>query len=691
MAGKRVIMVVLGIVFLSGIAFAEEKGDEIFHLGEVVVTGEAEKSPAVAIRHTITPAEIKAANSQTVAEALKFAPGIVMARGRKNEPEISVHGFAQEKTLFLIDGIPYYETYYGKLNLDQIPVEIISKIEVTKNAPSVLYGANAQVAVVNIVTKQGTEKPSFQVSGEMGEDDTYSTTVSHGNQVGDINYWLSYIHRESDGWSLSHDFNPEIAQRKGKWMPDRDGVHEDGGRRENSDYETDKLWARFGIEPTENSEYFFSFHMLTSEMGHPLSTQEYKLFPRKNDDPAFSTFARFEDYDDWGIDLSGRHRITDWLTVRGKLFYHDHEDQYESYDSPDFDRVIAKSTYKDSITGGSLFTDFTCADWHQGHFSLHYKQDIHEEKADEYLPYNDYESVTGSFGTEHSFFGPGGLKVVAGVSYDWFDVKDAEDYNFDGGDNFLGQTDKETSSAKDELNPMIGVEYNLDQTTFYASAAKKTRFPTLTQLYSEKKGGNPDLSAEETINYTLGVKQSLGTWMSLDVSGFYHDIDDWISNEYETDAMGNDIYKNVAEICMKGVEASLVLRPVSDVRLNLNYTYNDAENESSNRVTDKVIGVAEQKFGVGCRATIPVILVDIDLQGIYVDEMYEALPPFKKPSEKITETDDYFILNGRLERTFFDRVDGYVEVDNIFDKDYEQEGGFPGRGRNIRVGLKAEF
>jgi len=133
-----------------GSAFAKEAKDEpAYKLGEIVVSGEMTDIDDTAISDTITAEEIKATNSRTVAEALKFAPGVVITRGRKNEPEISVHGFSQEKTLFLIDGIPYYETYYGKLNLDQIPTEMISKIEVTKNAPSVLYGPNAQIAVVN--------------------------------------------------------------------------------------------------------------------------------------------------------------------------------------------------------------------------------------------------------------------------------------------------------------------------------------------------------------------------------------------------------------------------------------------------------------------------------------------------------------------------------------------------------------
>ncbi len=686
------IMLVSCLVMAASASAAESTVDQkAYTLGEIIVSSEKTNVADIAINHTITADDIKTYNSKTVAEALKFAPGITMTRGRKNEAEVSVHGFSQEKTLFLIDGIPYYETYYGKLNLDQIPVDIISRIEITKNAPSVLYGANAQVAVINIITQQGTEKPTFHVQGEMGEDDTYNVSLSHGNQVGKLNYWLSYNRQESDGWKLSHDFDPETAVRAKKFMPDLDGIHEDGGRRENSDYEEDKFWARVGLAPTEQFEYFLSFHTLQSEKGHPLATNEYRIFTRKGDSPGFSTFARFENYNDWGLDLSGRHTISDNLTLRGKLFYHDHEDEYVSYDGPDIARVIAKSTYKDNIFGASLFSDFSAADFHQGHISLHYKKDDHEATDDNYLPYNDYASYTGSVGTEHEFRPNDGLTIYAGISYDWFTVDEAEDYVFDDDDMLVGQVSLDTPDTEDEINPMIGFDYLIQEATVYGSVARKTRFPSLFQLYSSQ-GGNPDLDAEVTVNYTLGVRKEIGSRATVDIAAFYHDISDWISRDYyEDDYTGAALYTNTEDIAMTGAEITLSVQPTDSCRFNLNYTYNDADNRSGQRATGRVANVPEHKLGVGCGITVPRLLAEIDLQGIYVDEMYDTLPTTGDPDAETTTTGEYFILNTRVSKTFMDILTCYAEVDNVFDKDYEQEIGFPGRGRIYRVGASARF
>ncbi len=684
---KRYAMAAFLLLFMAAgdLWAATPDPDDTFSLGDIVVKGEKTDVADIGISQVITDLEIKATNSTTLAEALKFAPGITMTRGSKNEPEVSIHGFGSEKTLFLIDGIPYYETYYGKLNLDQIPVGIISKIEITKNAPSVLYGANAQIAVVNVVTKKGTQNPSLSLQGEMGEHGTYSGSLSHGNQIGAVNYWISYLHEESDGWRLSDDFEPKAV--KGK-------ILEDGGFRINSDYKKDKFWARMGVSPSTDSEYFVSFHIMDSEFGHPLATDYAKYFPKSGDKPAFSSYSRFDDYRDWGVDFSGKQAISKTLTLRGKLFYHDHEDLYTSYDGPDFDNVVAESTYKDNFVGGSLFGDFQFADMHKGHVSLHYKQDTHEGRDDDYLPYNKYKADTGSIGTEHEFFTDFGLALYGGASYDWFDITEAQDYVYEKLSKtnyiFQGQTDKETPSTMSEFNPMAGFTWEKEQIKVYGSVAKKTRFPTLGQLYSSSSG-NSDLTAEKSINYTLGVTKAFGPRVTADVSGFYHDISDWISRDYVQNLVGDDIYSNVEDVSMLGFETSIKVVFCDYFSMNANYTYNNAQNESSSRITDKVAGVPENKYGVGCVMTIPKVLVKVDLQGIYVDNVYEDLPTPLDPTNEITESDDYFILNTRISKKFRDRMSVYVALNNLFDEDYEQEIGFPGEGRNFRVGFTLDL
>ena len=238
---------------------------------------------------------------------------------------------------------------------------------------------------------------------------------------------------------------------------------------------------------------------------------------------------------------------------------------------------------------------------------------------------------------------------------------------------------------------MAGLSWQFaDTTRLYGSVAKKTRFPTLNQLYSGDSG-NPDLDSEQSINYTLGVQRSFAGVFHLRIEGFYHDISDWISRDYQEENFRDAVYINVEDVAMTGAEIGLKFSPVPDLSASIDYTYNDAENKSPITVTEKVAGVPENKLVIGADALIPWIKARLNLRGIYVDKIYEDLPTPADPDTEITNTKDYFTVNGRISKQITDRVSAWLECENLFDKDYESEIGFPAPGRNAIVGLKASF
>ncbi len=217
------VFLVLFIFSLSWAETGQEKKEyEVYNLGEVVVSAEKPKVKEISIVSEVTAEDIKATNSKTVAEALSSAPGIRVTTGSKNTPNVSIHGFSQSRILVLIDGVPYYETKYASLDLNQIPTENIAKIEITKGAASVLYGANALGGVINIITKKPSEKPYTSVSMEFGENNTQRYSATHGMKVGIFNYWLNYTYGRSDGYNLSGDFQPKpttITRKPGEPQP----------------------------------------------------------------------------------------------------------------------------------------------------------------------------------------------------------------------------------------------------------------------------------------------------------------------------------------------------------------------------------------------------------------------------------------------------------------------------------------
>jgi outer membrane cobalamin receptor len=682
------------VLFLFNLGWAEEpaatpaKEFEVYNLGEVVVSAEKAKVKEVAVVNEITAEDIKATNSKTLAEALFSAPGVRVTTGSKNEPHVSIHGFAQNQILVLIDGVPYYETKYGALDLSQIPTDNIAKIEITKGAASVLYGANGLGGVVNVITKKPSEKPYTGFSMDVSGHDTYRASATHGMKKGIFNYWLNYSWAKSEGYELSDDFKPQVTGIRE--MPGGNSYRllQKKGVRENSDFESSNFWAKVGIEPNQNSEYYLNFHYLDRDKAFsPPVNPEARSIKVFYDPPAFSNFARLPNYIDWGIDFDAKQKVHDKLTLKTKLFYHNHTDDYVSYSDETYTTQIAVSTYKDYVAGGSVFADFQPVNWDILRFAVHYKKDNHQQRDDDYLPFEESESYTGSLGIENEFNLVKNLSLVTGLSYDWFFVDNAEVSELDDDGNFVTMNEETTTNAH-SFNPMAGLTYTFsDSTKIFGSVAHKSRFPTLSELYGSK-GGNPDLEAEESWNYTVGVSRPLFTFAKAGMSFFYYDVRDLITNDAPHDLGTN---YNLGKVALYGFEVNAEVYPIDGLTLRVDYAYEEAKNRSADRESDDVTNIPKHKVDFGIQYIIPVVSTKINLGMTYVGRTYSQLPTNDDPTLPVLKASDYTIFDAKITQPIWKYFEVYVACKNIFDKDYAPEFGYPAPGRSYWAGLSAKF
>lgn len=697
---KKLICVMLFVftLFLFNICFAadpgasssEEKASppakefDVYELGEVVVSAEKATVKDVAIVNEITAEDIKATNSKTLAEALFNAPGVRVTTGAKNTPSVSIHGFSQNRILVLIDGVPYYETKYGYLDLNQIPTENIAKIEITKGAPSVLYGANALGGVINVITKKPSEKPYASASFEFSENDTYRASATQGMKTGIFNYWLNYTYAKSNGYDLSDDFKPRETAINKKPGGTSEETLQNKGKRVNSDYESNNVWAKFGIELNKDSQYYLNFHYLDRDKGWSPSTESLNYFNRR---PYFTQFARIPNYRDWGVDLDAKQKVHDKVTLKTKLFYHHHNDDLDSYTDQTYTTQLAHSSYKDYILGGSFFADYQPVDWDILRFAVHYKKDNHQQRDDDYLPFEESTSFTGSVGMENEFNLVRNLSVVAGISYDWFDVDKAEKTNTDGNGDFDYMSENQTTSA-DAFNPMVGLTYTFsDETKIFGSVAHKSRFPTLNELYSSK-GGNAKLEEETSWNYTLGVSHPISSYARAGLSLFYYDVEDMISK----DGPGwLGINYNVGKVELYGFEVNAEVYPLEGLLMRADYTYEEARNRTDGRVTDDVTFVPKHKVDLGIQYAVPVIKTRLNFNMTYVDKTYSQLPTPSNATTEVLEAGSYTIFDAKITQPIWKYFEAYVACKNIFDKNYEPEVGYPAPGRSFWAGVSAKY
>ena len=684
----------LFVLFLFNIGWAADpatkpvKEFEVYSLGEVVVSAEKAKVKEVAVVNEITAEDIKATNSKTLAEALFYAPGVRVTTGSKNEANVSIHGFAQKQLLVLIDGVPYYETKYGRLDLNQIPTENIAKIEITKGAASVLYGSNALGGVINVITKKPSEKLYAAASLEASGNDTYRASATNGMKVGIFNYWLNYTWAKSGGYKLSDDYEPMLTTIQKQPGGKTSEVIQGKGERINSAYESHNVWAKFGIEPQKGSEYYVNIHYLDRDKAWSPSTDTVRYF---NSRPYFTNFAKIPDYTDWGVDLDAKQKVHDKVTLKAKLFYHNHNDSLDSYTNQTYSTQLAHSSYKDYLAGGAFFADFQPVKWDILRFAVHYKKDNHEERDDAYLPFAQSASYTGSVGLENEFNLVDNLSVVTGVSYDWFKVAKSEKADtVKGGANagdFISFSPFPTN-RNEALNPMLGITYTFfEKTKIFGSVAHKSRFPKLEELYSGK-GGNPNLETEKSWNYTLGVSRPLSRYAKAGLSAFYYDVSDMISKD-GIGWIGTNY--NVGKVQLYGFEVNAEAYPLDGLTLRVDYTYEEARNRSDGRVTDDVTYVPRHKVYAGIQYALPVVRTRLDFSMTHVASLYSQLPTPASPANPELKASDYTIFDAKMTQPIWKYFEAYVACKNIFDKNYEPEVGYPAPGRSFWVGLSAKF
>ena len=652
--------------FCATVCVAEENasGTQVYELGEVIVTSERE---TVNLATTVTEVDledIKERGAQTVADALEQLPAVNVQKGGKGQAFVSLRGFDQRDVKVLIDGVPALETYFGTVDLSMLPIEAISKITVTKGASSVLYGANTMGGVVNIITKKAGDKPYTDLTTSFGEYTTRNVILNHGAQIDKFNYWLTYGYRDSDGYRLSSDFDKNNSHT---------GLgtefNENGGKRDLSDYIKRTLHAKVGFEPDEDTRLYLSFDYHNNERG--LMTEKFRYWA-------------FSEWDQWHLNLAGEKKINDILTLKARAFYIDHEDTIKdvSWDADHTSRRkwFETSSYDDYSTGGMINAFVDLGNWSLLKIGANYTKDNHKQQdyLDEdslgvpgYTPKLEYEAETYTIAIEDEVKLTDRLSFVVGLSYDYFSPEKAE-----------GQ---ELPDDIDTLNPQAGVVFDFtSDTSLHASVGKKTRFPQLHELYSERVGGNPDLDQQEAICYELGFSHDFSEIFKASVAYFYNDIDDLIES-VEDPVSGEDVYINVSEAMIQGVEVALDMYFSKNLQAHANYTYMSTEDDSND--DRELEGRPRHRINLDVRYRFPFGL-SASVQASYTQRQYWD------SRDGWIKCPDYFLLNARLAQDM-SKICGidselFIQGTNLTDLDYYELNG-PEPGLNFLAGFTVRY
>ena len=160
---KSLLMTALitGSVLWEGTAaFAEESVGE-FELDPMVVTAqrmEKRDLDTPAAVDVISREQVERTGGASAYEVLRQSIGVSVTSQGPNgvsygsmTSDATIRG-VDRGTLVLLDGMPLNQD--GKYNLEDIPSDVIEKIEIVRSGGSVLYGSEASGGVINIITRK---------------------------------------------------------------------------------------------------------------------------------------------------------------------------------------------------------------------------------------------------------------------------------------------------------------------------------------------------------------------------------------------------------------------------------------------------------------------------------------------------------------------------------------------------------
>jgi len=197
---KKVLYMAIAMFF--GVVNAQqidefEVGSEFDNIFDMEVSVASKNSVSLnetpGVVSVITYDEIQNSGARNLIDVLNLVPGFDFGMDVTNSIGAGIRGlWAYEgKLLVMLDGQEMQEQAFASFQFgNRLNVDQIQKIEIIRGPGSSLYGGNAELGVINIVTHRAVNSQGLEVSGQVGHmERSLARSNVNLNYAKKLNYW----------------------------------------------------------------------------------------------------------------------------------------------------------------------------------------------------------------------------------------------------------------------------------------------------------------------------------------------------------------------------------------------------------------------------------------------------------------------------------------------------------------------
>ena len=517
---KKLFILIFIIGFSNGLKSQEDTNLETF-----VVTAQYKKilqEKSINKVKVIDKEKIDAIGAVNLKDVLLNETNIRINQDNVLGSSMSLQGLSGQNVKILIDGVPIIGRLNGNIDLSQINLNNVERIEIVEGPLAVNYGTNALAGTINIITeKKFSKKYSLSLNNYAETVGQYNTDLFVGYQIKNSSLGLSFGKYFFDGWDPSDPIyeipsaRTADTNRNKQWNP--------------KDQEFSRLDYRLVLDSQSLRLYVNLYKEKITNRGNPRNPYFESAF-----DDYYNTIRK-----DVGLDYKKSFKNSQLKILSSfnhykrikNTFYNDLTTLEEqlTMNSSDQDTIL----FTQLMSRGNITKNLKNIDFQLGYDFNHQSSEGKRIKADS----NNLTDLALFGSCEYQPVKNLILKPAIRISYN--------------------------NQYQSPVLPSFNIKYEYGKLIFRTSYGKGFRSPSLKELYfnfvdiNHNIIGNTNLLAEYSNNFTANLQWKNDTKfgnIKIDGGGFFNDVKNLITLATSENNSKQNTYVNIGEFKTIGAQ-----------------------------------------------------------------------------------------------------------------------------------------